>query len=105
MTTHKSILLIDDEPDILEFLSYNFRKKEFNVITACNGLEGIKQAELISNKYKIIRAFLNLILNIDPSIAEKDACSFEHSISLESLQSMYQYLENHKTNVNNKEEQ
>jgi two-component system alkaline phosphatase synthesis response regulator PhoP len=41
----QKILLIDDEPDILEFLSYNFRKKEFNVITANNGLEGIQKAE------------------------------------------------------------
>lgn len=45
MKTSKKILIIDDEPDILEFLSYNFRKKEFNVITANNGLEGIKKAE------------------------------------------------------------
>jgi|ERR1017187_1309550 two-component system alkaline phosphatase synthesis response regulator PhoP len=41
----QKILLIDDEPDILEFLSYNFRKQEFNVITANNGLEGIQKAE------------------------------------------------------------
>ena len=40
----KKILLVDDEPDILEFLSYNFRKNEFNVITANNGIEGIQQA-------------------------------------------------------------
>jgi two-component system, OmpR family, alkaline phosphatase synthesis response regulator PhoP len=41
----KKILIVDDEPDILEFLSYNFRKKGFTVITAANGVEGIKQAE------------------------------------------------------------
>jgi two-component system alkaline phosphatase synthesis response regulator PhoP len=40
----KKILLIDDEPDILEFLSYNFRKKHFTVFTANNALEGIKYA-------------------------------------------------------------
>ncbi len=39
------ILIVDDEPDILEFLSYNFRKKEFIVFTANNGFEGIKQVE------------------------------------------------------------
>lgn len=46
MNTSKKILIVDDEPDILEFLSYNFRKKGFHVVTAINGLEGIKQAEL-----------------------------------------------------------
>ncbi|MGZ4033383.1 MAG: response regulator transcription factor [Bacteroidia bacterium] len=46
MNTAKKILIVDDEPDILEFLSYNFRKKGFAVITANNGLEGLKQAEI-----------------------------------------------------------
>jgi len=45
MSTQKHILLVDDEPDILEFLSYNFRKREFVVSTAGNGLEGIRKAE------------------------------------------------------------
>ncbi len=42
----KKILIVDDEPDILEFLSYNFRKKEFIVCTANNGREGIDVAVL-----------------------------------------------------------
>lgn len=46
MKAHTKILIVDDEPDILEFLSYNFRKNGFVVITAKNGLEGIKQAEI-----------------------------------------------------------
>ncbi len=41
----KKILIVDDEPDILEFLSYNFRKKEFEVVIANNGVEGTKMAE------------------------------------------------------------
>jgi two-component system alkaline phosphatase synthesis response regulator PhoP len=45
MALQQKILLVDDEPDILEFLSYNFRKKQFNVITASNGLEGITKAQ------------------------------------------------------------
>ncbi len=45
MQDSKKILLVDDEPDILEFLSYNFRKKGFEVIIANNGLEGIEKAE------------------------------------------------------------
>lgn len=46
MNTNIKILLIDDEPDILEFLSYNFRKNGFTVVTANNGVEGILQAGL-----------------------------------------------------------
>ncbi|HMQ48788.1 MAG TPA: response regulator transcription factor [Saprospiraceae bacterium] len=39
------ILIVDDEPDILEFLKYNLEKEEYNVFTARNGMEGIKKAE------------------------------------------------------------
>ena len=39
------ILLVDDEPDILEFLSYNIKKEGFQVETASNGVEGIKIAK------------------------------------------------------------
>lgn len=35
------ILLVDDEPDILEFLSYNLKKEGYNVFTANNGKEAV----------------------------------------------------------------
>lgn len=38
MNNHShTILLVDDEQDILEFLSYNLRQEGFNVHTAANG--------------------------------------------------------------------
>jgi two-component system alkaline phosphatase synthesis response regulator PhoP len=41
----KKILLVDDEPDILEFLSYNLKKEKFDVSTAKNGKEAIALAK------------------------------------------------------------
>lgn len=41
---NQNILLVDDEEDILEFLSYNLKKNGYNVYTATNGEEGIKLA-------------------------------------------------------------
>ena len=38
------ILLVDDEPDILEIISYNLSAEGYNVITAENGKEGLKLA-------------------------------------------------------------
>jgi two-component system alkaline phosphatase synthesis response regulator PhoP len=38
------ILLVDDEPDILEFLGYNLKKEGFRVHTARNGREAIELA-------------------------------------------------------------
>lgn len=40
-----TILIVDDEPDILEFLEYNLEKEGFRVITASDGEEGILVAE------------------------------------------------------------
>jgi two-component system alkaline phosphatase synthesis response regulator PhoP len=39
------ILLVDDEPDILEFLSYNLKKEGYVVFTAINGKEAITIAK------------------------------------------------------------
>ena len=36
------ILLVDDEPDILEFLGYNLRKEGYEVFTATDGYEAIQ---------------------------------------------------------------
>jgi len=43
-----TILLVDDEVDILEFLSYNIRKEGYKVFTASNGEEAIKMTQQIS---------------------------------------------------------
>ncbi len=42
-----TILLVDDEPDILEFIGYNLRKEGFRVYTANNGKQAITMAEEI----------------------------------------------------------
>ena len=39
-----SVLLVDDEIDVLEFLSYNLKKEGFKVSTATNGKEAITKA-------------------------------------------------------------
>jgi len=39
------ILLVDDEVDILEFISYNLEKEGYKVYTATNGAEAIRIAE------------------------------------------------------------
>ncbi len=39
------ILLVDDEPDILEIIGYNLSAEGYEVITAKNGLEGVNKAK------------------------------------------------------------
>jgi two-component system alkaline phosphatase synthesis response regulator PhoP len=43
-----TLLLVDDEPDILEFLSYNLKKEGFKVFTANNGEEAIRMVQQLS---------------------------------------------------------
>jgi two-component system, OmpR family, alkaline phosphatase synthesis response regulator PhoP len=38
------ILLVDDEPDIIEFVSYNLKKEGYNVLTATRGQEALEVA-------------------------------------------------------------
>lgn len=40
------ILIVDDEPDILEFLKYNLLKEGFDVVSASDGEEALKVADL-----------------------------------------------------------
>ncbi len=45
MNSSHKILIVDDEPDILEFISYNLKKEGYAVITANDGKEAIAIAK------------------------------------------------------------
>ncbi len=46
MNSEHKILLVDDEPDILEFLTYNLKKEGYSVFTASNGKEALAVAKI-----------------------------------------------------------
>lgn len=52
MEDQYSILLVDDEPDVLEFLSYNLVKEGYNVMKAKNGKEGLDLVR--KNKFHLV---------------------------------------------------
>ncbi len=43
LINNAKILLVDDEPDILEFLTYNLKKEGYRIETASNGREAIEK--------------------------------------------------------------
>lgn len=45
--TNQKILIVDDEPDILELVEYNLKKEGYTVFTASNGQEGIAIAKKV----------------------------------------------------------
>jgi len=44
-TASHKILLVDDEPDILEFVGYNIRKEGYSLITCSNGKDALEIAQ------------------------------------------------------------
>ena len=73
-----TILLVDDEPDILQFLSYNLKKEGFNVYTANNGEEGVQKARDLSPSLVLLDVMMPTmdgieacqIIRNDPSITQ-----------------------------------
>jgi len=47
MNDNPQILVVDDEPDILEFVKYNLQKEGFRVSTAENGVKGLEEARRV----------------------------------------------------------
>ncbi len=58
--------------------------------------KGRQIAELTSKKHHVIRRYFTEILNIDPAIADEDACAIEHVISDRSIEAMQTHLQNKK---------
>ncbi|MFA6320634.1 MAG: response regulator [Candidatus Omnitrophota bacterium] len=44
----KKILIIDDEPDMLEILKFRLEKNGYKITTASSGEEGLKKAEKVN---------------------------------------------------------
>ncbi|MBI5213274.1 MAG: response regulator, partial [Nitrospirae bacterium] len=63
----KKILVIDDEADIVELISYNLKKEGFAVDSSYNGEDALKKIK--KNKYDLV--ILDLML---PGIQGLDLC-------------------------------
>lgn len=66
-TPSKKILIVDDEPDILEFLQYNLKKEGYEVVTAPDG----KQAIIVAEREKPNLIILDIMM---PEMDGVEAC-------------------------------
>ena len=55
--------------------------------------QGLKKAQEIYNRHRILFNFLHSILGVPEEIAEKDACNMEHYISPQSLERLLKLVE------------
>ena len=68
-----TLLLIDDEPDILEFLSYSLKKEGFKIFTATNGEEGVRMAQQVSPSLILLDVMMPVMDGIETcQIIRKD---------------------------------
>ena len=61
----KSILIVDDDKDILEFLSYNIRQAGYKVFTALNGEEGLSLVKKIEPSMVLLDVMMPVIDGIE----------------------------------------
>lgn len=65
--------MIDDEPDILEFLSYSLKKEGFKVFTAANGEEGVRMTQQVSPSLILLDVMMPVMDGIETcQIIRKD---------------------------------
>lgn len=75
-----TILLVDDEQDILEFLSYNLKNSGYNVLTATNGPEAIKIAEKQLPGLIILDVMMPIMDGIETCQAIRDIPALKNTI-------------------------
>ncbi len=59
------ILVVDDEPDILEFIEYNLKREGYEVILAANGQEGIDKAREVAPDLIILDVMMPVLDGIE----------------------------------------
>ena len=77
---YEKILLVDDEPDILEMLSYNFESKGYQVSTANNGFDAIKIAKKQNPDLILLDVMMPKLDGIETCIKLREIPKFAETI-------------------------
>lgn len=74
------ILLVDDEPDILEIVGYNLRSEGYQIFTASNGVEAVKAAKKITPHLILLDIMMPEMDGIEACEKIRKIKSLEHVI-------------------------
>lgn len=75
-----TILLVDDEQDVLDFLSYTIRKEGYRVFTASNGKEAVAKTIELSPKLVLMDLMMPIMDGIEACIAIRDNAAISQPI-------------------------
>ncbi len=56
----KTVLVVDDSPTVVKFVSFSLKNKGFTVITACDGMDAIEKISKASDGVDLIITDLNM---------------------------------------------
>ena len=76
------VLLVDDEPDILEILSFNLSNEGYQIFTAENGKEALRLAELHSPQLIILDVMMPVMDGIETCERLRSNQQFEKTLIL-----------------------
>ena len=80
MSDSVKILLVDDEPDIVDFMEYNLEKEGYDVFTANNGKEAIEIADDIVPDLIVLDVMMPVMDGIEACDELRKNSKLEHTI-------------------------
>lgn len=80
MNDNPQILVVDDEPDILEFVKYNLQKEGFRVSTAENGVQGLEEARRVKPDLIILDIMMPEMDGVEVCRQLRSEPLFKHTI-------------------------
>ena len=57
---NRTILVVDDSPTVVKFVSFSLKNKGFNVVTACDGMDAVEKISNMSEKVDLVITDLNM---------------------------------------------
>jgi len=61
--------------------------------------EGLEYAQDVWRRHRALRQFLMVELGVEEQTADEEACLMEHDLSIDTMNRLYTYLENHGIRV------
>ena len=56
----QTILVVDDSPTVVKFVSFSLKKSGYSVVTACDGMDAIEKISNLENEVNLIITDLNM---------------------------------------------
>ena len=56
----QTILVVDDSPTVVKFVSFSLKKSGYSVVTACDGMDALEKISSLANDVSLIITDLNM---------------------------------------------